>query len=230
MLVAIAYYLLFWIKYDGQTLGNRLMAVRVVREDGTKIDIANGVVRYIGYIISGVALGLGFLWVAFDKRKLESYFVEISESGIASWKKKAIQWEDVESAQMKEYTYDRFPLVKTRWIEIIYFDKAKEEVVPVWFPSCLEDFDSLYEHIQARVDTRDVRITTYKAKPKIDAESEGFLYVVLLALGFLLLSFGLFPSRDEWFPYQNFLMVVLGIIVVGYTVGRIYSQVCRYRL
>lgn len=67
--VAIAYYLLFWVKYDGQTLGNRLMAVRVIKEDGSPIDITTGIVRYIGYLVSAAVLLLGFIWVGFDRKK-----------------------------------------------------------------------------------------------------------------------------------------------------------------
>jgi hypothetical protein len=183
-----------------------------------------------GYV-GGILLIASGVTTAFDKIKLKSYFVEISESGIASWNKKAIKWEDVESAQMKEYTYDRLPSVKTRWIEIMYFDKTKEEVVPIWFPSCLEDFDMLWGQIQTRIESTDARITTYGSKPKIDPKLEGFIYVMLLMVGFFLLLAGLFlSSEEEWFPYQSVLMMVLGMIIFGYTVVWIFSQVRKYRL
>src|SRR5579871_6029315 len=48
VLVAIVYYVFFWAKQDGQTLGNKMMAIKVVHEDGTPLNITTGIVRYIG--------------------------------------------------------------------------------------------------------------------------------------------------------------------------------------
>jgi len=69
LLVSGAYFVFFWVKQDGQTLGNKLLAIKVVREDGKPLDVATAVIRYIGYIISGFVLNLGFLWVIWDKKK-----------------------------------------------------------------------------------------------------------------------------------------------------------------
>lgn len=62
------YYIFSWLKYGGQTLGNRVMALKVVRENGKPMDVITGIVRYIGYIISSIVF-LGYIWMAFDKRK-----------------------------------------------------------------------------------------------------------------------------------------------------------------
>lgn len=67
--VTVAYFVFFWVHEKGQTLGHRLLALRVVREDGKPIDIGTAVIRYIGYIISSAILMLGFLWVAWDPKK-----------------------------------------------------------------------------------------------------------------------------------------------------------------
>lgn len=69
VLITAAYYIFFWVKYDGQTLGKRLMAVKVIKEDGSQLDFSVAIVRYIGYIISGFVFFLGFIWVAFDSKK-----------------------------------------------------------------------------------------------------------------------------------------------------------------
>ena len=66
---AVGYYVLFWTKQSGQTLGNRLLALRVIKEDGSELDVGTSVIRYIGYVLSGVILGLGYLWVIFDSKK-----------------------------------------------------------------------------------------------------------------------------------------------------------------
>lgn len=68
-IVGAGYYVFFWVSQNGQTLGNKLLAIRVVREDNHPLDIGTGVVRYIGYLISIIPLGLGFLWVAWDGKK-----------------------------------------------------------------------------------------------------------------------------------------------------------------
>jgi uncharacterized RDD family membrane protein YckC len=73
--VTAALYLLFWLIYDmgfwmltGQTLGKRVMGVRVVRTDGTRLRFGNALRREIGYWLSAI-LFLGFLWILFDNRR-----------------------------------------------------------------------------------------------------------------------------------------------------------------
>ena len=68
-LIGIIYFVYFWVKKDGQTLGYKVMKIKVIREDGKPIDIMTGVIRYIGYIVSALVIGLGFLWVIWDKKK-----------------------------------------------------------------------------------------------------------------------------------------------------------------
>lgn len=68
ILIGAAYYIVFWMR-DGQTLGNRLLAIRVVREDNQKFDFATGIILYIGYVISSILLWLGFLWIIWDPKK-----------------------------------------------------------------------------------------------------------------------------------------------------------------
>lgn len=68
-ILGLVYFVYFWVKKDGQTLGNKLMAIRVVREDKRQISIGTGFIRFIGYYVSFVILYLGFLWVLWDKKK-----------------------------------------------------------------------------------------------------------------------------------------------------------------
>lgn len=69
MLIGAAYYLYFWVKQKGQTPGKKVMGIRIVRVDSKEIDWMTAVLRYVGYIVSGIPLALGFIWVAFDKQK-----------------------------------------------------------------------------------------------------------------------------------------------------------------
>ena len=59
----------FWIAYKG-TPGKMILGLEIVhKETGETISIGASILRYIGYIISMIPLGLGYLWVAFDSKK-----------------------------------------------------------------------------------------------------------------------------------------------------------------
>ena len=59
----------FWVRYLG-TPGKLLLGCQVVDADSAKpLSIAQAVLRYLGYYISALPLGLGFFWIAWDKRK-----------------------------------------------------------------------------------------------------------------------------------------------------------------
>ena len=53
----------------GQTPGKMLLRIKVVRENGKDITYGTALLRWLGYIISGLFFNLGFLWVAFDCKK-----------------------------------------------------------------------------------------------------------------------------------------------------------------
>jgi uncharacterized RDD family membrane protein YckC len=60
---------LLW-KYRQSTPGKMAVGARVVdAATGAPLGLGRGLVRYLGYFVSLVPLGLGFLWVAFDPRK-----------------------------------------------------------------------------------------------------------------------------------------------------------------
>jgi uncharacterized RDD family membrane protein YckC len=66
--VNFAYVVAFWT-WRGQTPGKMLLNIKVIRTDGSNISLGYAILRYLGYLISGFVLGLGFLWIAFDARK-----------------------------------------------------------------------------------------------------------------------------------------------------------------
>ena len=52
------------------TPGKLIFRARVVDADtGEPASLGRYILRYVGYILSAIPLGLGFIWVAFDKRK-----------------------------------------------------------------------------------------------------------------------------------------------------------------
>ena len=69
-LIGLAYYLYFWSSYGhGQTLGKRALSIRVVKTDGSELTLVDALIRYVGLIISCIALFIGVIWVAFDANK-----------------------------------------------------------------------------------------------------------------------------------------------------------------
>ena len=69
-LLGLAYYLYFWSSYGhGQTLGKRALSIRVVKTDGSELTLVDALIRYVGLVVSCVALFIGVIWVAFDPNK-----------------------------------------------------------------------------------------------------------------------------------------------------------------
>jgi uncharacterized RDD family membrane protein YckC len=59
----------FWVKWFG-TPGKLLMGCQVVDADSAQpVSIPQAALRYLGYYVSALTLGLGFLWIAWDPRK-----------------------------------------------------------------------------------------------------------------------------------------------------------------
>jgi uncharacterized RDD family membrane protein YckC len=66
--IGVAYALYFWTT-SGATVGKQVMGLKVVMADGGGlVSAGTGILRYIGYIISGIPLFLGYLWVIWDPK------------------------------------------------------------------------------------------------------------------------------------------------------------------
>ena len=68
-LVLLLLYFTLFLGDGGQTLGKRLLGVKVVRADGVEIGYGRAFLRAVGYWASSSVLGLGFLWALWDRRK-----------------------------------------------------------------------------------------------------------------------------------------------------------------
>ncbi|HKS70000.1 MAG TPA: RDD family protein [Ktedonobacterales bacterium] len=66
--VAIGYPVGFWVLL-GQTPGKLLMGLRIERVNGQPLNIRHALLRYVGYWLSAIPLGLGFLWVLVDDKR-----------------------------------------------------------------------------------------------------------------------------------------------------------------
>jgi uncharacterized RDD family membrane protein YckC len=71
-LFGIIYYVYFWSNsslWPGQTIGNKLLNIRVIKTDGSDLDLGVALIRYVGLIISCLVIFIGVIWAAFDANK-----------------------------------------------------------------------------------------------------------------------------------------------------------------
>lgn len=66
--VFLAYFIGF-ASYRGQTPGKAIMRIRIVSMTGGNVTLSMIVVRTLGYILSGVFFGLGFLMALLTRRR-----------------------------------------------------------------------------------------------------------------------------------------------------------------
>ncbi len=63
-----AFFAKFWM-HGGQTLGMQVWGIRVQNADGTAISLWQALLRYLVAIASWLCVGLGFLWILWDKQR-----------------------------------------------------------------------------------------------------------------------------------------------------------------
>lgn len=62
-------YIWLWTKY-GTSPGKKALNIYIIdRDTGINLSVGASSIRYLGYIVSTLPLGLGFLWVAWDSKK-----------------------------------------------------------------------------------------------------------------------------------------------------------------
>lgn len=62
-------YQVFFIAFAGQTPGKALLGLRVVSLDGKRLGYGKAILRLAGYVVSGLPVYLGFIWIIFDERR-----------------------------------------------------------------------------------------------------------------------------------------------------------------
>lgn len=70
--LAVAYFLIFWVNYDGATPGKKLLGIKIIKDSGEKLTYPVAFIRYIGYLISAATIfffGIGYLWIIWDKKR-----------------------------------------------------------------------------------------------------------------------------------------------------------------
>jgi len=69
----LAFVIYLWVTWEGRTIGKKMMGTKIVSyPDYQEISTGTAVIRMIGYSLSGLLFGLGYLMIAFreDKRGL----------------------------------------------------------------------------------------------------------------------------------------------------------------
>lgn len=66
--VSLAYHVLCWAQ-GGQTPGMMLLELQVVRQDGDEIGYIRAFLRWLGYLLAVLPLGLGMLLILFQPRR-----------------------------------------------------------------------------------------------------------------------------------------------------------------
>lgn len=65
-LVGMGYHWYYLTQNDGQTIGKRIMGVRVIKTDGSRLNTVDAIIRYLGYSVNSLIFALGWLWAFID--------------------------------------------------------------------------------------------------------------------------------------------------------------------
>jgi uncharacterized RDD family membrane protein YckC len=71
-LLGLIYYVYFWSSnspWPGQTVGNKLLNIRVIKTDGSDLSLVVALIRYVGLVVSILVIFIGVIWAAFDPNK-----------------------------------------------------------------------------------------------------------------------------------------------------------------
>ncbi len=71
MVVNIGYFIYLWgfdnpLTEKGQTIGKKVMKIKIVKVDGQELGPVDAVLRYIGYAVSSFVILLGYVWIFVD--------------------------------------------------------------------------------------------------------------------------------------------------------------------
>jgi uncharacterized RDD family membrane protein YckC len=81
--IGLIYYIYLEGSPSGQTVGKKLLGIRVVDfASGDPIGFGRATVRYFARILSALPLGLGYLWMLWDKEK-QTWHDKLSTSVVA---------------------------------------------------------------------------------------------------------------------------------------------------
>jgi uncharacterized RDD family membrane protein YckC len=78
LLITVAYFTVLPVVWKGRTVGKAAAGLAVCRQNGEAIGYGRAFVRWLGYLVDGLSLGIGFLLAAFteNKRGLHDYIAD----------------------------------------------------------------------------------------------------------------------------------------------------------
>lgn len=68
-LVYMLVIVLLWVNWEGQTPGKKILGIRIIGPNINQIGYGRAILRYLGYIICGLTLGIGFIMIGFHGKK-----------------------------------------------------------------------------------------------------------------------------------------------------------------
>lgn len=86
-LFVVSYYVFFWT-IAGQTPGKGIMGLKILPRKGGKLKLGRAILRYLGYYLSIIPLGLGVLWILVDDRRLAWHDKIAGTCVVYSWEAK----------------------------------------------------------------------------------------------------------------------------------------------
>jgi uncharacterized RDD family membrane protein YckC len=72
LVLSAAYFTWLWSTsspWPGQTVGMKLLNLKVIKTDGSLLEMSQAFIRWIGLVIAFVVIFIGVIWVAFDANK-----------------------------------------------------------------------------------------------------------------------------------------------------------------
>jgi len=61
-------YIFLVVRY-GYTIGQFIVGIKIVNENGKNLSYGSAFIRLIGLFVSGLILGIGFIWILIDKKQ-----------------------------------------------------------------------------------------------------------------------------------------------------------------
>jgi uncharacterized RDD family membrane protein YckC len=68
VVLAVAYSVVSWAWF-GRTPGKALLGLAVTTRDGSRPGVGRSLLRFLGYLLSSIPLGAGFLWILVDDHR-----------------------------------------------------------------------------------------------------------------------------------------------------------------
>jgi uncharacterized RDD family membrane protein YckC len=72
LILSAAYFTWVWSSaspWPGQTVGMKLLNLKVIKTDGSLLEVSQAFIRWIGLFVSFLVIFIGVIWVAFDPNK-----------------------------------------------------------------------------------------------------------------------------------------------------------------